>query len=60
MSKYRITPELSEYIGSLQSAKNYTSMFVVAINYALRHQGQPPILTQSDLDEFLQASGINL
>ncbi len=60
MKKYTITPELVKYINQLQISKSYVEIFVVAINYALTHENQPLILSQSDLDEFLETAGIKM
>ena len=54
MNTYVITPELSNYVRQLQSAGSHVELMVVAINYALENSGQRPILSQRDLDEFVE------
>lgn len=54
MNTYVITPELSNYVRQLQSASSHVELMVVAINYALENSGQRRILSQRDLDEFVE------
>ncbi|OEE79314.1 hypothetical protein A1QQ_10020 [Vibrio ordalii FF-167] len=60
MNNYVITPELSDYVRLLQSANTYVELMVVAINYALENSGQPRIVSQGDLDEFIKLFSLDM
>lgn len=60
MNKYMITPELSDYFNQLQLASTHVELLIVAINYALKIDGQPLVVSQKDLHEFVELSKFDL